>query len=118
MIKFKFFSDPKITKKDTGDLQALNVLFNYQATDLEVLDKTQEILERVVSFRNAGKYDGYELSKNGESGVFFFKAQSSENLYKMILPVLKDIPFLKGAEVQLQTHSSQDNENLVKTFVI
>lgn len=96
-------------------LQALNILFNYEPTDLELLDKLQESLERVVSFRKAGKYDGYELDSEGSNGAFFLKAPSSENLFKIILPVLKDTPFLKGAEVQMQVAAPDSEGSEVKT---
>lgn len=93
-------------------LQALNILFSYQPSDLELLDTIQENLERVVNFRKAGKYDGYELDSSSSNGAFFFKAPSSEDLFKIILPILKDTPFLKGAQVQMQVDAGNDGSEV------
>lgn len=96
-------------------LQSLNILFNYQPSDLELLDKLQENLERVVSFRKAGKYDSYELNNAQNNGAFFLQSSNSEDLLKIILPVLKESPLLKGAQVQMQVALASNEGTEIKT---
>ena len=47
-------------QKTKGNFTSVNILFSHQPSNLELSDKLQESLERVRSFRKAGKHDSYE----------------------------------------------------------
>jgi len=88
--------------------QSLTVKFKFRNEDLERIDQLEENLENAISYRNVGKYEGYELNNTQDTGVFIMSAADGNQLYKTIRPILQESDFLQEIRIEVTSGSVEE----------
>ena len=81
---------------------AVIVHFSYGSTDLSRLFKLEEKLEAEIANAKAGELDGNEVAVDGSDGYLYMYGPDGDRLFKVIEPLLKETPFMKGAKVKIR----------------
>lgn len=79
--------------------QAVIVHFNYGSTDLKPLRSLEEALEKAIEAAGVGDFDGDEIAADGSDGYLYMYGANADDVFKVVLPILEQSPFMKGAQV-------------------
>ena len=83
------------------------ISFHKKIKSIEVIhDLDQQLFTKIP--KRIGAYDGHELAFDETHGRLFAYGKNAEELFKVMLPVLKDYDFLEGAEVYLKFYKEDD----------
>ena len=96
---------------------AVIVHFRYGSTNLDALFKAEDRLEAAITAAKAGILDGHEIAVDGSDGTFYMYGPNADRLYKVVEPVLRTIPFMKGAVVTLRYGPPEDGVKTVVTRI-
>lgn len=96
---------------------AVIVNFQYGSTNLDALYSAEDRLEAAIAAANAGEMDGHEVAVDGSSGTFYAYGANADRLYRAIEPILKTIPFMKGATVTRRYGPPKDGVKTVVTRI-
>ena len=88
-----------VASKELVVEQAVIVHFQYGSKNLDALFKAEDQLEAAIVKAEAGEMDGHEIATDGSDGTFYMYGPDADRLYNAVEPVLRSIPFLKGAQV-------------------
>ena len=80
--------------------QAVIVHFNYGSTDLQPIFALEDKLEAAISKAKAGEYDGNEVATDGSDGFLYMYGPDADRLFEVVAPILKSVPFMRGATVK------------------
>jgi hypothetical protein len=85
--------------KDMNSEQAVIVSFMYEHDNLDPLYELEDQLTKVISENHLGEYDGHEIAMDGSKGTLYMYGPNADSIYNAIMPILRDIPFMRGASV-------------------
>ncbi|MBO9203379.1 MULTISPECIES: hypothetical protein [Niastella] len=81
---------------------AVVVRFKYGIDDLDALFELEDVLEKVITEKEVGEYDGHEIAMDYSDGTLYMYGPNADNLFKTVQPVLKEIEFMRGAKATLR----------------
>ena len=94
------YSTGRIERKSD---HAVIVYFMYGKSDeLEALFNLSTKLEKEITKKNVGVFDGHEINTDDSDGSVYMYGPNAAELFKAILPVLDSTDFMVGAIAQLQ----------------
>ncbi len=97
---------------------AMIVNFDYGSTVLAPLHALEDELEQVIKDADVGVFDGHEIALDGSDGFYYMYGPDADRLAEIVLPVLKESDFCKGARVTLRYGSVFDDDAQEKEFTI
>jgi len=88
------------------------VYFTYFKDELDPLHELGEKLEKVITEKGVGRYDGHEIAMDDTDGSLYMYGPNAEELFKAIKPILESTDFTRGATAKLRFGrlESQANE--------
>ncbi|MBA2589974.1 MAG: hypothetical protein H0U98_15275 [Alphaproteobacteria bacterium] len=75
------------------------VRFRYGSTNLNRLFELEDNIEAAIKAAHAGEFDGDEIATDGSDGFLYMFGPSADRLFEVVIPVLKTVDFMRGAEV-------------------
>lgn len=96
---------------------AVIIDFKYGKGDMDELFAVENLLEAAISEANAGEYDGNEIAVDGSDGTLYMYGPDADRLFDVIEPILREIPFMKGARVQ-KRYGPPEEDTPVAEFTI
>jgi len=84
------------------------ISFNKKIKSIDVIHDLDEQLFTKIPKR-IGSYDGHEIAMDETHGRLFAYGKNAEELFKVMMPILKDYDFLDNAEVYLKFYKEDDN---------
>jgi hypothetical protein len=76
--------------------------FNYWHDELDPLHELEEQLRETIDAAGVGRHDGHEIAMEGADGTLYMYGPNAEALFKTVLPILQQAPFMKGAIASLR----------------
>jgi hypothetical protein len=110
------FSSPAQSSPPSAE-HAVIVYFRYGSTNLDALFSAEGRLEAAMAAAKAGEMDGHEVAVDGSDGTFYMYGADADRLLKAVEPVLKTIPFMKGATVTRRYGPPNDGVKTVVTKI-
>lgn len=104
-------------QKEPSKEQAVIVRFTYGSTDLNALHALEKELEKVLTGKSLGEYDGNSLSEDGEKDVLYFYGPDARQIFDAVKFILVKQPFMDGAEVTVQ-YGPADDEEQQEIFIL
>jgi hypothetical protein len=92
---------------DSSEHAVLISFYHYESEELDELFELDDKLRVVIKEKSLGKYDGHEINMDGPDGTLFMYGPDAEKLFIAIRPILKNIPFMRGAVATLRFGSSK-----------
>ncbi|ABX36180.1 hypothetical protein Daci_3546 [Delftia acidovorans SPH-1] len=77
----------------------LSIHFEYNPEEYADVRDLQKQLVKALKRSGAGELDEPELHADGNDGYFDIRGRDAEKLYRIVRPILKSSPLMKGAEV-------------------
>jgi hypothetical protein len=112
MEMFKRFA--KIADEDryevTDDSHSVVIQFNYPFDELDEMFVLDDKLDEVIDKNKAGLYDFHEVQVDGPDARVYMYGPNAEVLFKAVLPVLKEIDYMKGATAFLRFGGIRDKK--------
>lgn len=96
---------------------AVIVHFRYGSTKLDALFSAEDRLEAAIAAAKVGEMDGHEVAIDGSDGTFYMYGADADRLYEAVEPILKTIPFMKGATVTRRYGPPNDGVKTVVTRI-
>jgi len=78
------------------------ICFNYGLKDDNLFYQVSETLSKLVGESGIGFYDGHEIAMDHTDGSYYLYGENAEDLFKLVLPYLSSIPFMKGSVALLK----------------
>lgn len=76
--------------------------------DLDQIHHVDEMLYNYIP-KEVGNYDGHEVNMDDTDGRLFAYGKNAEELFKMMMPILKKFDFLQKAYVSLRFYKENGN---------
>jgi hypothetical protein len=81
---------------------AVIVHFNYGIEKFDPLFKLEDELQKVITEKKVGEYDGHEIAMDYSDGYLYMYGSNAETLFKAVKPTLEACKFMKGAKVNIR----------------
>ena len=88
--------------------QAVIIEFKYGIQGLDSLFELEERLEKIISEKKVGEYDGNEIAVDYSDGMLFMYGPNADQLFEAIKPILEQTAFMKGAKIKLRYGPPED----------
>lgn len=88
--------------------QAIIVTFLYALPNLQQLHDLEAKLEKAINANGVGDYDGHEIAVDLSDGFLYMYGPDAEKLFDVVIPILKEMPFLNDAKVKLRFGPPED----------
>jgi hypothetical protein len=79
----------------------VEVHFEYGSTNFQHVYSLGDKLRLAIVEAKVGEYDGHALPADGSEGRYFVYGPDAEAIFKVIAPVLKASPLMRGATITL-----------------
>ncbi len=76
---------------------AVIVRFTYRLDTLDALFALEDRLVEAIEGTGAGEYDGHDIAADLADGALYIYGPDADALCATVLPILRDVPFMKGA---------------------
>lgn len=74
----------------------------YLSEELDDLHNLELKLIKLIGDSGIGTYDGHEIAMDDTDGTLYMYGTNAESLFKLVLPILQETDFLKGAIATLR----------------
>ncbi len=100
----------KIKKESRAQLteHAVIIHFRYGIDELDPLHQLERVLEKLISEKGVGVYDGHEIAMDYSDGFLYMYGPNAEELFKAVQPMLEKTEFMKGAIAHLRFGPPED----------
>ena len=96
----------------------LIVEFDYGTTDLGPMHALEDRLTDAIKAADVGEFDGHEIALDGSDGYFYMYGPDADRLADVVLPLLRENDFCKGARVTLRYGSVFDDDAQEKEITL
>jgi len=96
----RIFRHPK-NARENPPVQDVEVHFCYGSTNFQHLFALEDFLGQAIAAAAVGVYEGHDVSEDGSDAYFYVYGPDAEAIYRVILPVLSDSVFMRGAKITL-----------------
>ncbi|WP_426338170.1 hypothetical protein ACN9MZ_17075 [Pseudoduganella sp. S-14] len=80
--------------------QALIIRFQYRSCDPGRVPELEDRLRHALAEAGAGEYGGNKAAPDGNDICLHLYGRDADHLFRVIAPILEEVPFLRGAEVK------------------
>lgn len=88
--------------------QALIIRFPYGSCDLSRVFELEDRIRDALAKAGAGEYRGNEVAPDGSDVLLHLYGRDTDQLFRIIEPILEEVPFLRGAEVKKRAGPAAD----------
>ncbi len=81
---------------------AVIVYFDYKKISLDPLHELERKLEKVITEKKVGAYDGHEIREDYNDGILYMYGPNAEALFKAVKQTLEATDFMFGATANLR----------------
>ena len=96
---------------------AVIVYFDYKKENLEPLQELERKLEKVITEKKTGEYDGHEISVDYNDGILYMYGPNAEVLFKTVKQTLEATDFMSGAKAKLRFGPPEDGVKEIEVKV-
>ena len=96
----RIFGSQKSTRQSPL-VQDVEVHFSYGSTNFQHLFALEDFLGQAIAAAAVGVYEGHDVSEDGSDAYFYVYGPDAEAIFRVILPVLSDSTFMRGAKITL-----------------
>jgi hypothetical protein len=94
------------------NMHSVVIWFDYGLDDDDPFYELSFKLQKVISEKGVGLYDGHEMELFNSDGSFYMYGPNAEILFKAVLPVLRETDFMKGAIAVLRFGPGEDAKEI------
>lgn len=107
-----FFKSAKLPE------QSVTIYFDYGQDNLEPLHLLEQSLRDLLEGKNIGYHERHEIAMDYSDGILFLNGPNAEELFKAVSATLLNVPWMRGAKVNLVFGSVFDEKAKTIDFIL